>query len=118
LNFGWSFYEALHPYQDQPPTNATLTLPVFEYSHSEGCSVTGGYVYRGQVLPEWQGVYFWGDYCSGNIWGLVHPAGNSQKAKILFKTGAQITTFGVDQAGEIYLADYKSGSVLRLVRKQ
>ena len=118
LNFGWSFYEGMHPYQDQPPANITFTLPIFEYSHSEGCSVSGGYVYRGQSMPEWQGTYFFGDYCSGNVWGLVHPAENNQQVKLLFTTGAQITTFGVDEAGEIYMADYRTGSVLRLARKQ
>ena len=118
INFGWSFYEGLHPYQDQPPANVNFTKPVFEYSHAEGCSVSGGYVYRGQAMPEWQGVYFFGDYCSGNVWGLVHPGEISQQVKILFTTGAQITTFGVDEAGDIYLADYKTGSLLRLEHKQ
>jgi glucose/arabinose dehydrogenase len=116
LNFGWSYYEGMHPYKGQPPANMSFTWPVSEYSHADGCSVTGGYVYRGSALPEWQGVYFYGDYCSGNIWGLIRPAGNNPQAKILFTTGAKITTFGVDEAGEIYLADYGSGTLLKLVK--
>jgi glucose/arabinose dehydrogenase len=118
MNFGWSYYEGNHPYKNQPPANMNFTFPVVEYSHAEGCSVTGGNVYRGSVLPEWQGVYFYGDYCSGNIWGLIHTGENAWLAKILFTTGAQISTFGMDEAGEIYLADYGSGTLLRLTRRQ
>jgi streptogramin lyase len=69
-------------------------------------------------MPEWQGIYFYGDYCSGNIWGLIQPDGNTWQAKLLFTTGAKITTFGVDEAGEIYLADYRSGSLRRLSRRK
>jgi glucose/arabinose dehydrogenase len=118
MNFGWSYYEGMHPYKGQPPVNEPFVWPVSEYSHSDGCSVTGGYVYRGPALPEWQGVYFYGDYCSGNIWALIHPGGNDQQAKILFTTKAKVTTFGMDEAGEIYLADYGSGRLLKLVRRQ
>ncbi len=118
MNFGWSYYEGMHPYKGQPPANATFTWPISEYSHSYGCAVTGGYVYRGQALPEWQGVYFYGDYCSGNIWGLIEINGNAPQTKILFTTSAKITTFGVDEAGEIYLIDYGAGALLRLTRKQ
>jgi glucose/arabinose dehydrogenase len=117
LNLGWSFYEGMHPYKGQPPAIASITMPVTEYSHADGCAVTGGYVYRGAALPEWQGVYFYGDYCSGNIWGLRIANGSAAQAKILFTTSAQITTFGVDDAGEIYLADYGSGELLRLEKK-
>ncbi|MGA2491176.1 MAG: PQQ-dependent sugar dehydrogenase, partial [Anaerolineales bacterium] len=118
MNFGWSYYEGMHAYKGQPPANVPFVWPVTEYSHAYGCAVTGGNVYRGPALPEWQGVYFYGDYCSGNIWGLIRTGGNDQQTKILFATGAKITTFGVDEAGEIYLADYGSGTILRLVKRQ
>jgi glucose/arabinose dehydrogenase len=117
MDLGWSYYEGAHPYKGQPPTSASFTWPVSEYSHADGCAITGGYVYRGAALPEWQGVYFYGDYCSGNIWGLHLLNGIAQQSKILFTTNAKITTFGVDEAGEIYLADYSSGGLLRLERK-
>jgi len=117
MNYGWSFYEGMHPYKGQPPANASFTWPVSEYSHADGCSVTGGNVYRGAALPEWQGVYFYGDYCSGNIWGLLQSSGSASQAKILFTTSAQITSFGMDEAGEIYLVDYGMGELLRLERK-
>jgi streptogramin lyase len=79
--------------------------------------VTGGYVYRGTALPEWQGIYFYGDYCSGNVWGLIQTSQDKWQSKFLFMTGAKITTFGVDEAGEIYLSDYATGTILRLTRR-
>jgi glucose/arabinose dehydrogenase len=116
-NLGWNYYEGNYPYKGQPPGDAELTFPAVEYSHAEGCSITGGHVYHGTSLPEWQGIYFYGDYCSGTVWGLIPTEGGSWLAKALFSTGVQISTFGVDEAGEIYLADLKSGSVLRLGRE-
>jgi glucose/arabinose dehydrogenase len=116
MNFGWSYNEGIHPYKGQPPAHVFFAWPVSEYSHADGCAVTGGYVYRGSALPELQGVYLFGDYCSGNIWGLIHAGGNNQQVTILFMTGAKITTFGVDEAGEIYLADFGSGRILELAK--
>jgi glucose/arabinose dehydrogenase len=113
-NFGWDYREGAHPYEDQPPADLELIDPVAEYDHSQGCSVTGGYVYRGQNLPEWQGVYLYGDFCTGFIWGLLRqPDGTWQNAR-LFETGANITSFGQDEAGEIYLV-VRQGEVYRLV---
>ncbi len=114
LNFGWSYYEGLHVYYDQPPAGVIFTFPVTEYSHALGCAVTGGGVYRGTAYPDWQGVYFYGDYCTGTVWGLIHTGENTWQSKELFSTGAKITTFGTDEAGNIYLADYRSGTLLRL----
>ena len=118
LNFGWNFYEGTHPYKGQPPTNEPFIWPVSEYSHADGCSITGGYVYSGSALPVWKGVYFYGDYCSGVIWGLIDPGRTDQQVKILFTTGLKISTFGVDEAGEIYLADYGSGRLFSLAGKK
>ncbi len=76
--------------------------PVAEYSHAEGgCSVTGGYVYRGS-MPEWNGIYLYGDYCTGFVWGLIQVNGAWQ-AQVLFDTDVNITSFGQDEAGEVYL---------------
>lgn len=117
LNFGWDFFEGTHAYEGTPPAGASFLAPVAEYSHAEGCSVTGGYLYRGAELPEWQGVYFFGDYCSGWVSGLIRSGAETWESHRLFETGAQISTFGVDEAGELYLADLRSGLLLRLMRR-
>ncbi len=114
-NFGWNYMEGNHEYEGSVPQG--LTPPVAEYSHSEGgCSVTGGYVYRGAELPEWQGIYLYGDYCSGIIWGLIRSGGGWQSQVLFSQTGMNISSFGVDEAGELYIADLQ-GSILRLTRK-
>jgi len=117
VDFGWNYREANHPFRGKPPATLHLTYPVAEYSHAEGgCSVTGGYVYRGE-LPQWNGIYLYGDYCSGKIWGLLHAPGavniTGWKSALLFETGANITTFGQDSRGEVYFADRK-GTIYRL----
>jgi len=113
VNFGWDYREGAHPFEGNAP--AGLTDPIAEYSHNEGgCSVTGGYVYRG-AMPEWNGIYLYGDYCTGFIWGLIQVNGAWQ-AQVLFDTDVNITSFGQDERGEVYLvAD--GGGVYQLVRK-
>jgi hypothetical protein len=112
LNFGWNLFEGNHAYAGGSETG--ITMPVAEYDHSQGCAVTGGYVYRGS-MPEWQGIYLYGDYCSGLVWGLAHTA-QSWQNRLLFETGFNISTFGEDESGEIYLADLR-GSIYRLEAK-
>ncbi|MFC1997057.1 PQQ-dependent sugar dehydrogenase, partial [Chloroflexota bacterium] len=116
-NFGWNFYEGTEPYKDSPPDNLEMIFPVWTYDHTLGCSVTGGYVYRGQSIPEWYGVYLYGDYCTGNIWGLLQNSDGSWQNSLLFKLPAYITSFGQDQAGEIYMVSI-TGNVYKLVKKQ
>ena len=113
INYGWDFREGLHEFEGK--TSVGLTDPVVEYSHAEGgCSVTGGYVYRGSML-EWSGIYLYGDYCTGFVWGLIR-SGNGWQVQRLFDTDANITSFGQDEAGEIYLvAD--GGQVYKLVQR-
>lgn len=111
LNFGWDLFEGSHAYEGAPPQNAQFIPPVAEYDHSQGCSVTGGHVYRG-ALPAWQGIYLYGDYCSGTIWGLLR-SGDGWSSQPLFATGATITSFGQDQSGELYLLS-DSGRVMKL----
>ncbi len=113
-NFGWNFWEGNHPYLSNPPITGFL-FPVAEYGHDQGCSVTGGVVYRG-AMPEWQGIYFFGDYCSGRIWGLLRTTQGWQMQP-LFETRANISTFGRDAQGEVYFAHH-GGSIYRLQRRQ
>jgi len=112
-NFGWDFREGAHDYEGNAPDG--LTDPIAEYSHSEGgCSVTGGYVYRGS-MPEWNGIYLYGDWCTGLIWGLIR-SGNGWQVQLLFDTDVNITSFGQDEAGEVYLVGDRGG-IYRLERK-
>jgi glucose/arabinose dehydrogenase len=115
-NFGWNFREGLHPYKGNPPAGVNLQDPVIEYDHNQGCAVTGGYVYRGVNLPTWQGVYLYGDYCSGKVWGALRNPDGTWQDSLLFETGFSISSFGADQAGEVYLVDYQ-GSIYRLENK-
>lgn len=112
-NFGWSIMEGNHAYYGEAQPG--LILPVAEYNHSTGaCSVTGGFVYRG-AMPEWQGIYLYGDYCKGTIWGLILSNGQWQ-SQVMFETGVRITSFGQDEFGEIYLAS-DNGYVYNLTKK-
>lgn len=115
-NFGWNFFEASMPFSAQVTDPTAMIFPVFEYSHAQGCSVTGGYTYRGEQIPELYGVYLFGDYCSGNIWGLVRDSQNSWQSDLLFENQGSITSFGVDEQGEVYLLLF-SGQVYRLEKK-
>ncbi|MCL4269321.1 MAG: PQQ-dependent sugar dehydrogenase [Anaerolineales bacterium] len=111
-NFGWSIMEASYGYDGEAQPG--LLLPAAEYSHDFGCSVTGGYVYRG-AMPEWNGVYLYGDYCSGIIWGVINVNGQWQ-SQVLFEAGTTITSFGQDESGEVYLLS-DTGNVFVLTRK-
>jgi glucose/arabinose dehydrogenase len=109
INFGWNILEGTHPYDGGQQDG--LVPPIAEYAHSQGCSVTGGYVYRG-AMPEWNGIYLYGDYCTGTVWGLIR-SGESWQNQILFDAGGSITSFGQDSSGEVYLI-LDGGQILRL----
>jgi glucose/arabinose dehydrogenase len=117
-NFGWSVMEGMHCFNPLSGCNMTgLTLPIAEYPHSEGEAVMGGYVYKGTAIPSLAGAYLLGDYISGTIWELNEaPPGTWTRTKLL-STGRNISSFGQDVAGEIYVIDY-SGSVLKLTAQQ
>ena len=110
-NFGWDHREGAHDYEGGGPEG--MVDPIAEYSHPDGgCSVTGGYVYRGS-MPEWNGIYLYGDYCTGMIWGVIQTDGGWQN-QLLFDVSVTITSFGQDEAGEIYLLS-DNGGIFRLV---
>jgi glucose/arabinose dehydrogenase len=113
-NFGWNFFEGNHAYEGSPPDGLELVFPVAEYAHEGSCSVTGGYVYRGAELPDWNGVYVYGDFCSGEIWGLVQSGDGEWQNQLLYNLNQLITSFGQDEAGEIYLVG-RAGGVFKLV---
>ena len=109
-NYGWDFYEGTHCSTDC--ARISVVLPVAEYGHDAGCSVTGGYVYRGTRQPAMLGTYLFGDYCSGTIWTLPTEGVTPRP---LAETGLRISSFGEGEDGEIYLADLSGGDLYRVV---
>jgi len=112
-NYGWRLMEASHCFNPTSCDPATLkvVMPIAEYPHSQGCSVTGGYVYHGTQFPQLNGVYLYADYCTGTVWGLRHEADGSWSQAELLASGKIISSFGLDAAGELYLIDHRNGEV-------
>lgn len=113
-NYGWNFLEGIHCFNSSNCDLNGLTLPKLEYSHSDGtCSVAGGYVYRGATFPTLQGVYLFGDFCSGQVGGLRRTDAGWESI-ILLETPHSITSFGEDESGNVYLAD-SGGTLFQIV---
>lgn len=113
-NWGWRCYEGLHPYNTsgcQAPSN--YDPPVFDYPHDSGCSVTGGYVYRGARYKSMWGWYYFNDYCTGKTWTL-RDNGSFYDTTYLGGSGFGWSTFGEDACGELYVARLNSGSIQRV----
>ena len=123
INWGWRNREGAHDHVTTvPPAYAPLTDPVYEYSHASGISITGGFVYRGGSAA-YRGRYFFGDFGSGRVWSLgltIDPAtGRAQVANVTEHTtelgpSVNISAFGVDAAGHLYIVDYTNGRVLAI----
>jgi len=123
-NYGWRCYEGLHNFNTSGcAAPGTMVFPVHEYSHSFGCSITGGYVYRGCRMPENNGEYFFADYCSATIWsftfsGVVIQNLTNRTADLAPGGGlgiSGVTSFGEDANGEIYICDQSGGEVFKIV---
>jgi glucose/arabinose dehydrogenase len=111
VNFGWDEMEGLHCFKLRDCNQTGFTLPVLEYSHDEGCAVVSGYVYRGPAMPSLQGTYFYADYCAGWVRSFRIQGGvaTEQKDWPELKPGGQITSFGEDSAGELYIVTQQGG---------
>jgi glucose/arabinose dehydrogenase len=117
-NYGWNIMEGSHCYYPSTGCNQSgLTLPLVEYDHSQGCSVTGGYVYRGDQIASLQGYYIYGDYCSGNIWALAYDGSVVTENILLVDSELSITSFGQDLAGNLYILD-RQGGIYTLVQAE
>ena len=117
-NLGWRVLEGNRCTGLSGPVtcaNSSLTAPVITYGHAEGCSVTGGYVYRGSGMPSLHGQYIYADFCSGRLWAARRDAGGTWVPQLLEDTGFMISGFGEDESAELYFADYGSGNVYKLV---
>jgi glucose/arabinose dehydrogenase len=112
-NWGWKLREGFDEYAG--PKTEAMTDPIFQYTHGEdGCSVTGGYVYRGAAVPALAGAYVYGDFCSGRIWSLRPGDGGNWENERLFETSYSITSFGEDEQGDLYVLD-RAGTIYKLV---
>ncbi len=114
-NYGWPIREGNHCYGAASCSTSGFIAPLAEYSHRDGCSVTGGYVYRGAAIPSLRGTYLYGDYCSGSIWGLDADSPLIGPAVWLVSSNLRITSFAQDNAGELYVLDY-GGTIWKLTR--
>ncbi len=112
-NFGWNLMEASHCFVTGCSPDG-LVLPVSEYDHGSGCSVTGGHVYRGSAVAGLGGWYLFGDYCSGNVFGVRSDVTELTAPRVLLETVMAVSAFGEDENGELYIADLNSGGVFRV----
>ncbi|MFN8533578.1 MAG: PQQ-dependent sugar dehydrogenase [Dehalococcoidia bacterium] len=117
VNYGWSTMEASQCFRGQGCDQAGLTLPITEYGRDQGCSVTGGYVYRGKASPALTGAYLFGDYCTGRIWATV-PSGQGgwTTTELLRDPSLRISSFAEDRSGELYVVGL-GGQVFRLISR-
>lgn len=112
-NYGWNAFEGNHPYSIG--SNVTsVEFPIYEYDHSVGRSITGGFVYRGSQLPDLNGKYIYGDFGLGQIWALEYNDFDNLHNSILVDTNLQITSFGVDNRNELYLCAF-DGKIYELI---
>lgn len=114
LNYGWNIMEGLTCYNASTCDQTGLEPPVLVYNHSDGCSITGGYVYRGGAIPEITGSYFYSDYCSGWLRSFRYDNGVLTAQKDWGLTASAVKSFGVDAAGELYIIS--SNSVFKITR--
>ena len=109
LNYGWNVVEGTHCYPSHVETcnQENLEPPIYEYPRSRGnCSVTGGYVYRGSLVPSLHGAYIYGDFCSGRIWALWYDGTHVTENLELTEAPGGISSFGEDHDGEIYILSF------------
>ena len=114
-NYGWPIMEGMHCFPaGRACDTAPYVMPVGEYGRDGGCSITGGYVYRGSQYPELAGLYLFGDFCTGKLWSLDEPTPGDWRMVELLDTPLQISSFGEDEAGELYVTSFHDNRVHRV----
>jgi glucose/arabinose dehydrogenase len=112
-NYGWDVYEGSRRFEDKGAGPGELVFPIYEYSHARGCTVVGGYVYRGSARKAERGRYTFGDYCSGTIWSLRVSGGKAAGLRVESFRIPGLTSFGENAAGELF-ATSQDGVVYRI----
>jgi putative heme-binding domain-containing protein len=116
-NYGWSVTEARQPINSTWPVGPTpIRPPVIEISHTDGASVTGGFVYRGSRFPELQGAYIFADYMTRRVWAARIDGTRLVSMTDLVRPTVRVVAFGQDHAGELYVADYDAGTIHKFER--
>lgn len=116
LNLGWDFQEGFRQFNlVDELVHRDFYDPIFEYDHTVGCAAMGGEVYRGP-LNEWRGLYLFGDYCYGKVWGMKRDANGKWQIQLIHQLGRNIVAFGSDDSRNIYIVVHP-GSLLRLQAK-
>jgi glucose/arabinose dehydrogenase len=115
LNYGWNIMEGASCFKTSSCDQTGLVQPVIDYDHGQGCSVTGGYVYRGEAIPELTGLYFYSDFCGGWLRSFRYVGGAAVDRK-QWSIGSigNVRSFGIDRHGEMYILS--GGQVLKIVR--
>ena len=118
-NYGWNAYESLTRYDEEKelPLEETA-LPAFVYSHNEGKAITAGYVYRGDAIADLYGVFLFGDFASGRIWTIYRREDGGWQVNQYTSTEHFISSFGEDEAGELYVVDYFDGSIWQFLPRE
>jgi glucose/arabinose dehydrogenase len=114
LNYGWNVMEGDRCFESSDCDHSQLELPVAVYGRDLGCSVTGGYVYRGNEFPKMQGAYLFADYCSGIVFGIAADKTGRQEPVRLLESGASVSSFGLNERGELFMTDL-GGVISRVV---
>src|SRR5262245_11261116 len=115
VNYGWDIFEGRSRFEETAQGPGRLVAPIAQYSHAQGCSVTGGDVYRGTQMPTYVGRYLYGDYCSGIVWSLKVVNGRAAGLRREPFRVDRLTSFGEDTAGELWVTSH-NGTVYRLGR--
>jgi glucose/arabinose dehydrogenase len=113
VNYGWDVLEGSHPFETKEPGPGRLVGPIYEYPHSRGCTVVGGYVYRGRARPAERGRYTFGDFCEGTVWSLRVSGGKATAVRVEPFKIPSLTSFGEDAAGELYATSH-AGALYRI----
>jgi glucose/arabinose dehydrogenase len=116
-NYGWRVMEGRSCFNPATRCNRSgKVLPIVVYGHGAECSVTGGYVYRSSANPSLQNAYVFGDYCSGKIWAIRANSGSPATKTLLLDTSFNISSFGRDEYGNLFVVDHSGGAVYRIVK--
>jgi len=117
MNFGWGIMEGFECYEYSDCNKEGLAVPIYAYEHPYGCSITAGEAYYGSLHPQWQGRYFFADFCKGTVWSTVRKGDEWETVEHVYYPNHQISTFARGEDGELYVAKFTSGEIFRLAPK-